>query len=224
MTEHSAHSFDLYWSFRSPYSYIAAQRLLALREQHGFTVNVRIVRPLAVRSPDFFEERDARWIHYVIIDVAREAERLGLPISAPSPDPIVQDITTLKIAPEQPRIAYLNRLGVLATEAGDGLAYIAAVSRRIWGGASAGYDAPWTDDGALDEAARKAGLDPDWLNTESDAQSDRIDGQIIENEANQDAAGHWGVPLMVFQGEPFFGQDRIEALLWRMGLAEHKSE
>ena len=70
----TALSFDLYWSFRSPYSYIAAQRLLALRDQYGFTVNVRIVRPLAVRSPEFFEERDSRWIHYVLIDVAREAE------------------------------------------------------------------------------------------------------------------------------------------------------
>jgi len=30
--------------------------------------------------------------------------------------------------------------------------------------------------------------------------------------ANQDAlkaAGHWGVPTLVFDGEPFFGQDRI---------------
>lgn len=222
MTDQTALSFDLYWSFRSPYSYIAAQRLLALRDQHGFTVNVRIVRPLAVRSPEFFEERDSRWIHYVLIDVAREAERLGLPISAPSPDPIAQDLGTLKIAPEQPRITYLNRLGVLATQTGDGLAYIAAASRRIWGGASAGYETPWTDDGALDEAAHKAGLDPDWLNAEADAQSDQIDAQILENEANQDAAGHWGVPLMVFNGEPFFGQDRIDALLWRMSQSGHK--
>jgi 2-hydroxychromene-2-carboxylate isomerase len=216
MTDAAPLSLDLYWSFRSPYSYIAAQRLLELRERYAFTVDVRIVRPLAVRSPHFFEERDPRWIHYVLIDVAREAERLGLPISAPSPDPIVQDLTTLKIAADQPRIAYLNRLGVLAAEAGDGLAYIAAASRRIWGGTSAGFNTPWTDDGALDDAARTAGLDADWLNAESDAQSDRIDSQIIENEANQDAAGHWGVPLMVFEGEPFFGQDRVDALLWRM--------
>lgn len=216
MTDAAPLSLDLYWSFRSPYSYIAAQRLLELREQYAFSVDVRIVRPLAVRSPRFFEERDPRWIHYVLVDVAREADRLGYPISAPSPDPIVQDITTLKIAAEQPRIAYLNRLGVLACEAGDGLAYIASASRRIWGGAKAGYDTPWTDDGALDDAARAAGLDPDWLNAESDAHSARIDSQIIENEANQDAAGHWGVPLMVFEGEPFFGQDRIDALLWRM--------
>lgn len=216
MTAAAPLSFDLYWSFRSPYSYIAAQRLLKLREQYALAVNVRIVRPLAVRSPEVFEERDPRWIHYVLIDVVREAERLGLPIAAPSPDPIVQDLDTLKIAAEQPRIAYLNRLGVLACEAGDGLAYIAAASRRIWGSPDSNDTTSWIDDGALDDAARAAGLDPDWLNSESDAQTARIDSQIIENEANQDAAGHWGVPLMVFEGEPFFGQDRIDALLWRM--------
>ncbi len=30
------------------------------------------------------------------------------------------------------------------------------------------------------------------------------------------AAGHWGVPTLVFEGEPFFGQDRIDMALWRM--------
>jgi 2-hydroxychromene-2-carboxylate isomerase len=31
-----------------------------------------------------------------------------------------------------------------------------------------------------------------------------------------DEAGHWGVPTLVFEGEPFFGQDRIETLRWRL--------
>ncbi|HEX6362497.1 MAG TPA: 2-hydroxychromene-2-carboxylate isomerase, partial [Albitalea sp.] len=39
---------------------------------------------------------------------------------------------------------------------------------------------------------------------------------IESNQAAQRAAGHWGVPLFVFDGEPFFGQDRIDVLLWRM--------
>jgi hypothetical protein len=30
------------------------------------------------------------------------------------------------------------------------------------------------------------------------------------------ASGHWGVPTFVFENEPFFGQDRIELLIWRM--------
>jgi len=38
-------------------------------------------------------------------------------------------------------------------------------------------------------------------------------------EANQDAlaqAGHWGVPTFVLDGEPFFGEDRIDTLRWRL--------
>ena len=27
---------------------------------------------------------------------------------------------------------------------------------------------------------------------------------------------HWGVPLMVFQGETFYEQDRFDQLIWRM--------
>ncbi len=37
--------------------------------------------------------------------------------------------------------------------------------------------------------------------------------------ANQKAhadSGHWGVPTMAFNGEPFFGQDRLDLLLWRL--------
>jgi 2-hydroxychromene-2-carboxylate isomerase len=29
-------------------------------------------------------------------------------------------------------------------------------------------------------------------------------------------AGHWGTPSMVFDGELFFGQDRLDLLMWRM--------
>jgi len=45
---------------------------------------------------------------------------------------------------------------------------------------------------------------------------------MAEIERNQDAleaAGHWGVPTMVFRGEPFFGQDRIDTLRWRLDKA-----
>ena len=43
---------------------------------------------------------------------------------------------------------------------------------------------------------------------------------IAGNEAAQKRAGHWGVPLMVFEGEPFFGQDRFEILKWRITRAQ----
>ena len=54
------------------------------------------------------------------------------------------------------------------------------------------------------------------------AERDRLDAAIIANQAAQRVGGHYGVPLMVFESEPFFGQDRFDQLQWRMrqkGLA-----
>ncbi len=50
----------------------------------------------------------------------------------------------------------------------------------------------------------------------SRADADRYEQVITENEKDQAASGHWGVPTFVFENEPFFGQDRIDLLLWRM--------
>ena len=57
-------TYDLYWSFRSPYSYLITPRLVALEAQHDVVCNVRPVYPLAVRTPEFFETRDPLWFSY----------------------------------------------------------------------------------------------------------------------------------------------------------------
>ncbi|MEQ9003043.1 MAG: hypothetical protein RIE74_05715, partial [Pseudomonadales bacterium] len=48
------------------------------------------------------------------------------------------------------------------------------------------------------------------------AAAERLEAAITRNEADHAAAGHWGVPTCAFQGEPFFGQDRLDVLLWRL--------
>ena len=47
------------------------------------------------------------------------------------------------------------------------------------------------------------------------AEGDHL-AEIEQNQQALDAAGHWGVPTMVLRGEPFFGQDRIGTLRWRL--------
>ena len=42
---------------------------------------------------------------------------------------------------------------------------------------------------------------------------------VEANQVAQRAAGHWGVPMMVFGFEPFFGQDRVDQMIWRMQAA-----
>ncbi|HZZ24276.1 MAG TPA: hypothetical protein VFE60_17575 [Roseiarcus sp.] len=50
----------------------------------------------------------------------------------------------------------------------------------------------------------------------SKAQSLLIQSDMHENDRALREAGHWGVPAMVYEGEPFFGQDRFDMLVWRM--------
>ncbi len=211
---------DLYWSFRSPYSYLATPRLKEIERDYDVTFNVKIVAPLAVRDPDFFERSDPRWLMYTITDVLRLAQMLEIPMGPPNPDPIIQDIETRKIAADQPYIFRLLRLGALAAERGKGMPFLYEVSRAVWGG-----EVKWTEGDNLKDAVARAGLDLEEMDKVIEAEADRLDAIVEKNEAEQQNAGHWGVPLMVFNGEPFFGQDRIDALMWRMnqhGLVKRK--
>jgi len=111
-------SVDLFFSFRSPYSYLALPKTLKLVADYGATVNLRPVYPLAVRVPGFFKKTNPQFLPYVALDSSRVAQRENIPYRFPRPDPIVQDLATLEVAEHQPYIHRLTRLGALAqTEA-----------------------------------------------------------------------------------------------------------
>src|SRR5437870_5793264 len=203
---------DVFWSFRSPYSYLATPRLVRLAAEYEVDVTVRVVLPIAVRIPGFFDTVNPLWPPYLLRDTMRIAEYEGLPYGWPRPDPIVQDFATRRVAAEQPYIHRLTRLGVAASERGRGLPFVAELSRIIWGGDVDG----WHVGSHLADAAARAGLDLDELDAAIAADSARYDALIAQNQHALEAAGHWGVPTMVFADEPFFGQDRIDLLIWRM--------
>lgn len=204
-------TYDLFWSFRSPYSYLVTKRLKALERDHDVKAVVRPVYPIAVRIPGFFKQVNPMWPPYLMKDTRRIAEMEGLPYAWPSPDPILMDMKSGEVATDQPYISRLTRAGVLAAERGQGLAFLDEVSSVIFGGVK-----NWHEGDHLRNAAKRAGLDMDELDATAAKEADRLEAVIAENEAAQKAAGHWGVPLMAFEGEPFFGQDRVDHLVWRM--------
>jgi 2-hydroxychromene-2-carboxylate isomerase len=204
--------FDFFFSFRSPYSYLATHKVESIRQVWDVEANLRPVLPIAVRLPGFFETVNPLWPPYLARDCKRIAEMSGIPYRWPRPDPIVQDRETRKVAPDQPFIHRLTRLGAAAAEAGKGFDYAAAVSRMMWGGEVDG----WQTSDHLARCARQAGLDHEALEAAIASDPARFDALIAANAEAQTQAGHWGVPLFVFEGEPFFGQDRLDALLWRM--------
>lgn len=213
--------FDLFYSFRSPYSYLATGRIVELEKKYDVHVNFRPVYPLAIRKADFFKTVNPLWPRYLLLDIVRVAQMLGIPLAWPQPDPVVMDPATLEIGRDQPYIFRLVRLGVAAALEGRGLAFADEVSRVIWSGAVR----DWHEGDHLKGVAERAGLNLADMDRAIAAKPEYYDGIAEENQKALEEAGHWGVPTMVFQGEPFFGQDRIDVLAWRLrqhGLRERQ--
>ncbi len=204
---------DIFWSFRSPYSWLATGRLCAIARDYAVETRFRPVRPLAMRERDFFERARPQFLPYLMKDVFREGQRLGIRIAPPRPDPIAMDMTTGRVDPAQPKMDRLMALAVAAVEAGRGLDFAHAAGRRIWGGVE-----NWHDGTVIAEAAEEAGLTLSALEAWARDNGAKVARTIEENETDQ-LRHHWGVPLMTLDDEPFFGQDRLDALVWRMDQA-----
>jgi 2-hydroxychromene-2-carboxylate isomerase len=202
----------LFWSFRSPYCYIVLPRVEAISRQFGIDVEIWIVHPAALRNPEYFRTMNPLARPYFMLDTARAAAFHGLTFRRPVPDPIAQDPVTLALADEHPLARRLGRLGIAAIERGRGLQFCVEVSRLLWDGRVDG----WNEGDHLAEASSRAGLSLAELDANIAADPDGHELSLEQNDAALRSAGHWGVPTLVFQGEPFFGQDRIDVLRWRL--------
>ena len=203
---------DFYFSFRSPWSYLAVPRMCALARDFKVTVDTRIVQPIAIRDPGFFERTPKLWGRYFMLDLLRVVEFRGMKIDWPRPDPIAAGEP-----PDSPLhpVLEVNPLGIAAAEFGRGLAFIDEVSQIIWNGEVDG----WNEGDHLSSAAARAELDLAALRAWMDEDPARWRARLDANGDALEVAGHWGVPTVVFEGEPFFGQDRIDVLIWRLEKA-----
>lgn len=213
-------SVDVFFSLRSPYSYLVLDRLLYLHSVFDVDVTIKVIFPIAVRVPQAFSQLSKiLWYKWpdLVHDSQRTAACYGLPFKYPNPDPIVQDAfpaghATMAIAPieQQPYIAWLVRLASAAQLAGKSLAFAHRIMHLIWSGESSF----WPQD--IEFAINSIGLDYQGIIADIQNSPQRFDAVWQANQTQQLASGHGGVPNMVFNGEPFFGQDRFSLLLWRL--------
>ena len=68
-------TIELFFSFRSPYSYVSLPQLIALRDRYGIDVKVRPVLPMVMRGLAVPKAKRL----YIVHDAKREADRLGIP-------------------------------------------------------------------------------------------------------------------------------------------------
>ena len=186
-------SLDFHFSFRSPYSWLALQRVRALAEHYGVALNFRPVLPMVMRGlPVPVIKR-----HYILLDAKREADRQGIPFGRIC-DPVGAGVE------------HCMALCALARERGRDLDFAVAAARMIW---SEGADMTRHDN--LLRAAAEAGLKPADVAT---ALADT--GWRRQAEQSRRAlldAGLWGVPGLILRHHGAircvtWGQDRLWAL------------
>ena len=201
---------DLYFSYRSPYSYLILPRMLKLKEKYDIEINFKVVYPIAIRMPEWFEGKNFfTFFFFKMIDMRLQAKKLGSPFTSKlKPDPIRQNIMTGKISSHQPYIFDICHLGQMAQMKGVGMEFAFEVSSLIFGGVE-----NWNTDENLSEAAKKVGLDLNQLKESVNVHEEEIIGQIKQNQVDQLNAGHHGVPLTVIGDKHFFGQDQFDKIM-----------
>ena len=201
---------DLYFSYRSPYSYLILPRMIKLKEKYDIEINFKVVYPIAIRMPEWFEGKNFfTFFFFKMIDMRLQAKKLGIPFTSKlKPDPIRQNIMTGKISSHQPYIFDICHLGQMAQMKGVGMEFAFEVSSLIFGGVE-----NWNTDENLSEAAKKAGLDLTQLRESVNVHEEEIIGQIKQNQVDQLNAGHHGVPLTVIGDKHFFGQDQFDKIM-----------
>jgi len=236
VTEANSLEVDVIWSMRSPYSYLVLQRLVWLNSNYNVDLTVRVVLPIAVRSTKGGSGKAGGvfGIWYKLTDTLYDANRSGefhgVPFKWATPDPIWQTIHPIKgknwemVHPpnKQPYISWVVRLCAYAQLKGNrGLDCVNEISSIIWGNQVAHWPAH-----VKERFNRIKGLDYDTAIEFMRKSPEKVDAIWLENAKVQTQAGHGGVPLMIFQGEPFFGGDRFDQLFWRLsqsGLTMRKN-
>ena len=173
-------------SLRSPYTYLAVQRVIELAQHYKVQLKLRCVLPMVMRGlPVPLEKR-----LYIVRDTKREADTLGLRFGDMS-DPVGR--------PTERGMAVLHH----AIAANKGAEFLASFMQGVW---SEGIDAG-TDKG-LQKIATRAGLDAAFV---ADALEDSSWRTVAEaNREKMLAAGLWGVPsFRINQQDAVWGQDRL---------------
>jgi 2-hydroxychromene-2-carboxylate isomerase len=186
---------DYYMSPLSPWTYLGAQRFIALARAAGAEIRLKPLNtgevfaatgglPLAKRAP----ARQA----YRLVELARWKRHLGLPMN-------IQP----KHFPVPDRLA--AGLIVAARQAGlDAIGLSNALLRAVWE-----QERDVSDPATLKTILAENGLPESLLQA---AGSQAVADEIAGNTAEAIGRNVFGVPTYVYRDEPFWGQDRLDFL------------
>lgn len=175
----------LYWSARSPYSYIGLERAVAMARFHDLPLEIKPVLPMMMRGMNVPQTKKM----YIFLDTKREAEKLGLPYGFVA-DPLGAAVERCYALFEYARAE--NRT----------VEYLLSFARAV---NAEGIRAE-TDSG-LQRIVERCGLD--WHKAKSLLGDASWQTWAQANLDEMFAMGCWGVPSFRYGELRFWGQDRI---------------
>lgn len=187
-------SLEFYFSFRSPYSYLAAVQLQAWLQQHPNTIDLKVrpVLPMAMRGHPVPKAKRL----YIAQDAARRARQFSIPFGRVA-DPI-------GLGAKRALAAFPH-----AADSMTQLNYCVEVATQSW---AMGEDI--ANNAGLKTATDKVGLD--WPDVAKQIQPDKLEDNLGYAQANRDALfalGCWGVPTFKLGDLVVWGQDRLPIIL-----------
>jgi 2-hydroxychromene-2-carboxylate isomerase len=180
---------ELWFSFRSPYSWLVMPRIRALASHYGARLELRPILPMVMRGLPIPRAKG----RYIVMDCKREAERLSLPFGR-----IVDPVG----AGAERALAVLHH----AIPRGVGEDFAELALRGAWAEGIALAE----DEGLFDMAKRAGVAEAEVLAALAD---ETWRDAAERNRAALFAAGLWGPPsFRVNGGSAHWGQDRLWAL------------
>jgi 2-hydroxychromene-2-carboxylate isomerase len=188
---------DYYFATVSPWTFLGHERFVEIARKHGATIAVKPVNfgeifpvsgglPLSKRAP----QRQA----YRLVELRRWSEFLGTPINLqPKHFPANGDLAAFWV------------LAAAERDNAQALALTGAIGRALWREERDIADAP-----TLAAVAKGIGLDAEGLAAR--AQSPDMSARYATMTQEAIAAGVFGAPTYVLDGELFWGQDRLDFL------------
>ena len=179
---------ELFFSVRSPYSYLAFDRTVEMAERHGRPLLLRPVLPMVMRGLPVPRGKAIA----LLTDAAREAEERGIAFGRVC-DPVGAGVE---------RCYAVARC---ARELGREPAYFSSCMRACW---AEGIDL--ASDRGLAFASERAGVP--WSQAASFASREQWREEVNRNIEALEEAGLWGVPSFRCGDRTTWGQDRLSVV------------
>lgn len=184
------HTLRFYFSFRSPYAWLAFYRLA--RVISDLSVNIEYVPVFPSIDPKNDPPANTKKLNYIKEDIERFAEAFGLRLSWPKPF----DTDWIR-----PHSAYL-----FAQDQGQGFKFaLSAYAARFSEGRDVGTDEVIAAVGGM------CGLDTSAVVGAADDRDMQM--RVLKGMAEGRDSGVFGVPFFIYRGSKYWGNDRIEWLL-----------